>query len=404
MRVRLESRQLAAGLRLGSESEFREHQLGETFGIVDVGGGGRRVPRSVRARAAKRQRHPARLRRLRVAGDVTLVGSADLEHAHRGRLAAQVRADHAEQTLERVRAQGGGVLRQRVEQLQRAGRAQRAGAHGIAERVRHALAQAGSDEHLAHGTLLAPAVAVPRQRHAHASDRRRYAVVAPDADHLFDEIVLDGEVAPEARHAHLEVGAARAHAEPQAGQDPSRLRGGRGHAQHALHARHAQAYAHGTPLARIDVDHAPRDDAAGQLGHEPCRARRRVDQSLDVGAALEAIGGIGLQAERARGPPRRARIEVRALEEHARGGLGDLAVLAAHHAREPDRALGIGDHAHRGVERAPLPVQRGERLGRSRAAYDDRRVRHARSVEGVEWMSELPQHVVGDVDDVGDRT
>ena len=52
---------------------------------------------------------------------------------------------------------------------------------------------------------------------------------------------------------------------------------------------------------------------------------------------------------------------------------------------------------------ARLAVERGEALARGGAPHDDGRIRHARGVEGVQRMAELPQHVVGDVDHVADR-
>ena len=404
MRVRLEAREPSTRPGLGREPEFRRDQLGEPLGVVDVGGGRRRVPCGLRARAGERQRDPARLRRLRVPAQRPLVGPADLEHTYAGLLAPQVRRDHAQEAFERVGAQLGRILRQRVEQLQRARGTQRARPRGIAERVRHALGQPGADERLAHDLLLAAAVAVPRERHRPAPEGGRDPVVAPHPDDFLHEVVLDGEIAAEARHRDVEVGAARAHPEPEAGEDPPRLRGRRGDAEHALHTRHTQAHAHGATLARIDVDHPTRDEAARQLGDELRRAGRGVQQALDVGPALEAISGVGLEVEGARRASGRARIEVRALEEHARGGVGDLAVLAPHDAGQADRALRVGDDAHRGVEGARLAVQGDEALAGARAADDDRRVGHARGVEGVQRMPELPQHVVRHVDHVGDRT
>ena len=52
---------------------------------------------------------------------------------------------------------------------------------------------------------------------------------------------------------------------------------------------------------------------------------------------------------------------------------------AAHHAGDADRAGVVGDHQVVGVERAVLPVQRGEPLPRQRAPDDEGALQRSRS-------------------------
>ena len=66
-------------------------------------------------------------------------------------------------------------------------------------------------------------------------------------------------------------------------------------------------------------------------------------------------------------------------------------------------ALGVGDHQHLRRQLRVLPsrvfsVSPGSRRCRGSRAAD------SRVVEGVHRLTELEQHVVGDVDDVADRT
>src|SRR5262249_58912455 len=111
------------------------------------------------------------------------------------------------------------------EQLQSSRSAEGARARRIAERVGHALRQPGTHERLTHRSLLAAAVAVPREHDGRAADRGRDPMVAPDADDFFDQIVLDGEITPEARDRDVQLGGARAHAEAETREDPARLGG-----------------------------------------------------------------------------------------------------------------------------------------------------------------------------------
>src|SRR5207244_12437534 len=195
----------------------------------------------------------------RVAARRRLVRPADLEDAHAGLLAAEVGREHAEQALQGMLAQRGGVLAERVQQLQRAGGAQGRRLRGIAERPGDALRKAGADEDLTHEPLLAPGVAVAGRRDVAAAERRGDAVVAPDANDLLDQVVLDRDVAAEARDVDLEIAAARPHGQAEARQDPPRHRRWRRQAEHALHARPPQPYADRASLARVRVDPAAGD-------------------------------------------------------------------------------------------------------------------------------------------------
>ena len=99
----------------------------------------------------------------------------------------------------------------------------------------------------------------------------------------------------------------------------------------------------------------------------------------------------------------RQRLEVRRLEHHRRRRVGDLGVLAAHHAGETDRPLGVGDHEVVGSELAACAVERDELLPGARAADDDPAAGERLSVVRVQRAAEREHHVVRDVDDVRDR-
>ena len=80
-----------------------------------------------------------------------------------------------------------------------------------------------------------------------------------------------------------------------------------------------------------------------ELGDQRGGVREHAAHVGRVDAALEAMAGIGVQAGALARPAHRARIEVRALDQHALRAGVDLGVLAAHHAGERDRAFAVAD-------------------------------------------------------------
>src|SRR5439155_11364669 len=120
-------------------------------------------------------------------------------------------------------------------------------------------------------------------------------VVAPHTDDLLDEVVLDHEVAPEARHVDLEGLPRLPRREAEPGEDRPGLRTRRYHAEHALDARHPEPDAPWPAASRVNVHQTARDGATRELRDELRGARGGVHERLDVGAALESIGGVGLE-------------------------------------------------------------------------------------------------------------
>ncbi len=147
--------------------------------------------------------------------------------------------------------------------------------------------------------------------------------------------------------------------------------------------------------------HATRADLRGQVRE----AVERLRAGCDVGAALEAVRGLRVHAERPGRPPDGERLPPGGLERDECRGVVDLARRAAHDPGERERGLAAlaGDHADAPRQRALLAVERRQRLARARPAHDERVARHARQVEGVARLAELDHHVVREVDDVVDR-
>ena len=193
--------------------------------------------------------------------------------------------------------------------------------------------------------------------------------------------------------------------EPQSAQDALHLRGRDRDAAEALEAGERQSPAR-RPVRRPGralVERAAQHLAARDLGDEARRPRRGARAGVGIGAALEAVRGVGLEAQPARHLAHRAALEVGALEEEVAGRRGDLAVAPAHHPCQGHGALRVGDHQHALFEPPLDAVERHQPLARPRRAHHDARPREPRQVEGVEGLTHLPQDVVGGVDHVVDR-
>ena len=163
----------------------------------------------------------------------------------------------------------------------------------------------------------------------------------------------------------------------------------------------------GSLAARTSI--VPRHSVPPQSSRMRRAARfEPVERRLGIGSPLEAVRGVRVHPERARRPPDRARVEVRALEEDARRLLRDRRREPAHDAREGDGLLGVRDHEMLRGERALDAVERHERLPRPRAPHDDRReavdsLRERVEVERVERLADVPEDVIRRVDRGGDR-
>src|SRR6266540_1919550 len=89
-----------------------------------------------------------------------------------------------------------------------------------------------------------------------------------------------------------------------------------------------------------------------------------------IDAALEAIRGVGLNAEAARGAADERRLEPGALEEDVLRRRGDLALRAADDAAEAHRVRGVGDDDGGFVELADFVVEAAQGLAGLSAADD----------------------------------
>ena len=92
-----------------------------------------------------------------------------------------------------------------------------------------------------------------------------------------------------------------------------------------------------------DVRHGAGDSAAALLHDEAGDEIVGYGRGVEVGAALEAMAGIGVQAVAARAGADGGGVEPCGFDEDVFGGLGDARVPAAHYSGECERLLLVGD-------------------------------------------------------------
>jgi hypothetical protein len=112
-------------------------------------------------------------------------------------------------------------------------------------------------------------------------------------------------------------------------------------------------------------------------------ARRGRDRTFRVGAALEAVRGLGVHAEGLGRAPDRERLPVGGLEGDRARGIRDLARGPAHDPGQRQRGVRARHHADPALERALHPVERRHALPLARPADHETAARHLGEVEGV---------------------
>ena len=319
--------------------------------------------------------------------------------------AAEVRGQHAEHGGQRRRAHDARILAERIEDAvviaQRGvgGYLDLIKARRADERIRHDLG-------IAHGAA----------GRAELPDKERLFAVAALRGCAADVGGFDLIVAPEAGALLGDVGEHGAVAAPGGGGERIAVelkaeRGERiGHelardigAEQGVDALVVQLDERRLRLFGEHVDRTVEHLARAEHFYELARAVDRRDGGEQVEALFKPAGGVRAHAE---GDGRFAdgvAEEVGALENDGRRFVGDLAVRAAHHARERDGALRVGNDEHAGRESVVVAVERPERFALFGAADDDLAVVQAGVIERVHRLAVLEHDVVRDIDDVVDR-
>ena len=151
------------------------------------------------------------------------------------------------------------------------------------------------------------------------------------------------------------------------------------------------------------VHHTVDDLAAAKHLHKLAGALDGLDGVHHVEALFIAGGGVGAHTESACRAAHGNAVEVGGLEEHHRRVTDDLAVRAAHHARDAHRLVLVADAEHIRRKLALVAVKRLNGLALVRGAHDDVAALDAAEVKSVHRLTVLEHDVVGNINDVVDR-
>ena len=163
--------------------------------------------------------------------------------------------------------------------------------------------------------------------------------------------------------------------------------------------------AHALDRCRVFVDRLSRDAPPGDLREELHGPFGVSGDAVGIDAAFEPSARLRAQLEALRRPRDAHPLEVRRLEQDLRRGVGDLRGAAAHDPCDGlRRAGGVTDQEILLVERAVHPVERRDVLTPFGEPHEDAATSESPEIEGVERLVPLEQHVIGDVDDVADRS
>ena len=173
-------------------------------------------------------------------------------------------------------------------------------------------------------------------------------------------------------------------------------------AENAAHFAEVKFHGCEVELASDDVDHVADERAASGREDEFGDAVGGGDGRFEIGSALEAVRGVGVDAVALRHAAHGDWVPPRGFDQHVLRLLGDHRVEAAHHSGEADRLYCVGYDQVLGSEFAIDSIERLERLAGSCFANDQATAFEQIEIENVGWLAALPENIVGGIDRIAD--
>src|SRR5581483_11835477 len=145
-----------------------------------------------------------------------------------------------------------------------------------------------------------------------------------------------------------------------------------------------------------DIDFFAFELPSGSINNQPGYPRTRDGCRREIGASLEAMGGIGVQSMTPRTPANTDRVEPGGLDEHVFCPLADHGVESAHDAGQRHRTFRVGDYQVFGRKLAVHAVQGFQGLARTATADDDLSLQQV-EIKSMRGMAHLPKRVIGSI-------
>ena len=340
---------IACALERGAYAELREQRLRDAFRVVEACRCGsvpaRRAALPVRRIARARENDDRRLALVRQVAGARNEHAANLEAADGCRPMARCDSRAAQQRRAQRRPQTRLLLTHRIVDGERLAPVRQGGVLAAYERARDRLLQPERDERVPRLFAQRPLRLGDRAGDGALQWRALNGVVADDPRDFLYDVLFDMDVRPPVGRRDRHCAVRRVlDREAERVQRRPRLRFGEVRAEQAAQPCVGERNAWRGARAGEHVANALRGLAARRLHNEADGAAQRPLRKFRIQPLLKAQRGVRPQLERVRRSPRVDRVERRGLQQHVAGGRGHFGVRAAHHAREPYRALRIGDH------------------------------------------------------------
>ena len=236
--------------------------------------------------------------------------------------------------------------------------------------------------------------------HLACVQRGRDLVVAVHAGNLLSHVAHAVDVGAEERHNNLVI----LDLEVQLLEQLYLLLSGQLQTEQGIHLVRLERQTLMVRVGVVNVDNAVDDLACAQLLHQLARTVDRIEGHARVKALLKAAGGLGTHAERLCGDTNGSAVEVCGLENDGLGVVHNLGVCAAHNTRNSNRLVVVADGEHFITQIVIHAVQSLDGLTVAGTADNNAAIGQALVVERMHRLAVLEHNIVGDINDVVDRT
>ena len=236
--------------------------------------------------------------------------------------------------------------------------------------------------------------------HLTGVQRGRDLVVAVHAGHFLGHVAHAVDVGAEERNNDLVV----LDLKVQLFEQLLLLLGGQVQTEQRVHLVRLERQTLVVRVGVVNVDDAVDDLACAEHFDQLTRTVDRIEGHARVQTLLKATGSLGAHTERLCGDTNGSAVEVRGLENDGPGVVHNLGVCAAHNACNSNRLVVVADGEHLVAQVVIYAVKGLDGLAVAGAADNDAAVGQALVVERMHRLAVLEHNIVGDINDVVDRT